>query len=104
MLNYFLNINYLCLINNLLNINVELFFKHKLKIVCVISNKITNYYNNLIKTLYSNEIAILGNVKMFEYLGNYNILKKYDYIPFPKAIWNVINFNFYNNKFYCFMQ
>ena len=75
-----LEIYFLKQVNKLLNKNIELFFKNKLKTVFVISNKITNYYNNIIKTLYFNEIAKNGNVKMFNNLKKYNIIKKYDKI------------------------
>ena len=75
-----LEIYFLKQVNKLLNKNIELFFKNKLKTVFVISNKITNYYNNIIKTLYFNEIAKIGNIKMFNKFNNFNITEKYNEI------------------------
>ena len=75
-----LEIYFLKQVNKLLNKNIELFFKNKLKTVFVITDTITNYYNNIIKTLYFNEIAKIGNSKMFNNFNNYNVINKYDNI------------------------
>ena len=75
-----LEIYFLKQVNKLLNKNIELFFKNKLKIVFVISYTITNYYNDIIKTLYFNEIAKIGNVKMYNNFNGINIIEKYDKI------------------------
>ena len=53
-------------VNRELNCNVELFYKNKLKTVFIINNKITDCYNNMIKILYFNEIAKIGNVNILK--------------------------------------
>jgi hypothetical protein len=71
-----LEMHFLKQINHTLNKNVELYYKNKLKTVFVINDVITNHYNNVIKTLYYNEIAKIGNIKMFGNFENFNVIEK----------------------------
>ena len=70
-----LEIYFLKQVNHLLNKNVELFFKNKIKTVFVIEKTITKCYNDTIFTLYLNEIAKIGNINMFYVLNKFDLMK-----------------------------
>ena len=58
--------------SKLLNNIIELYYK--LKPIFVINYQITNHYKNVINTLYYNEIAKIGNDKMFMFFNNFIIV------------------------------